>query len=37
MSIEAEQNPDLDALSFEIDQLDEEILAAVTRRAEVSR
>jgi chorismate mutase len=37
MTIETEQLIDIDALRLEIDRLDAEILAAVKRRAEVSR
>ncbi len=37
MTIETEQPIDIDALRLEIDRLDAEILAAVKRRAEVSR
>ena len=37
MTIETEQPIDIDALRLEIDRLDSEILAAVKRRAEVSR
>jgi chorismate mutase len=37
MTIETEQLIDIDALRKEIDRLDAEILAAVKRRAEVSR
>jgi chorismate mutase len=37
MTIETEQPIDIDALRKEIDRLDAEILAAVKRRAEVSR
>ena len=37
MSIETEQPIDIDELRLEIDRLDAEILAAVKRRAEVSR
>jgi chorismate mutase len=37
MTIETERPIDIDALRLEIDRLDAEILAAVKRRAEVSR
>ncbi len=37
MTIETDQPIDIDALRLEIDRLDAEILAAVKRRAEVSR
>jgi chorismate mutase len=37
MTIDAERIPDIDQLGIEIDELDTEILAAVTRRAEMSR
>jgi chorismate mutase len=37
MTIETEQLIDINALRLEIDRLDAEILAAVKRRAEVSR
>jgi chorismate mutase len=37
MTIETEQLIDINALRMEIDRLDAEILAAVKRRAEVSR
>ncbi len=37
MTIETEQLIDIDSLRLEIDRLDAEILAAVKRRAEVSR
>ncbi|HXO79722.1 MAG TPA: chorismate mutase [Mycobacterium sp.] len=37
MTIEIEQPTDIDELRLEIDRLDAEILAAVKRRAEVSR
>ena len=37
MTIETEQLTDIDDLRLEIDRLDAEILAAVKRRAEVSR
>ncbi len=37
MSIETDPSPDIDALRQEIDDLDAAILAAVQRRAEVSK
>lgn len=37
MTIDAERIPDIDQLGIKIDELDTEILAAVMRRAEMSR